>query len=159
MKTPQMLVATLKAVGFIWSALAFFTSTNMARRRRINSGVFVDTAEVEDVEEDFNHFLNKWKIIQYHLVLNCPNNTWFFPLPISIFFVLMRVPQSIEMSIMKKFTNQQIVKFQWYEKSLSEQLDIIDSIDIWEFWTNWCRITACHAIFLIFPYSKNGNPK
>ena len=46
------------------------------------------------------------------------------------FFVLMRVPQSIGMTIMKKFTNKQIVKFQWYEKSLSEQQDIIDGIDI-----------------------------
>ena len=42
----------------------------------------------------------------------------------------MRVPQSIGMTIMKKFTNKQIVKFEWYEKSLSELLDIIDSIDI-----------------------------
>ena len=46
----------------------------MARRRRINSGVFVDTAEVEVVEEDFNHFLSKGKIIQYHLVFNNPDH-------------------------------------------------------------------------------------
>ena len=46
------------------------------------------------------------------------------------FFVLMMVPQSIGMTIMKKFTNKQIVKFEWYEKSLSELLDIIDSIDM-----------------------------
>ena len=42
----------------------------------------------------------------------------------------MRVPQSIGMTIMKKFTNKQIVKFHWCEKSLSEQLDIIDSTRI-----------------------------
>ena len=75
------------------------------------------------------------------------------------FFVLMRVPQSIGMTIMKKFTNKQIVKFQWYEKSLSVQLDIMDSIDILQFKTNWRRITACHAIIIIGYHAKNRNPK
>ena len=57
----------------------------------------------------------------------------FSPHGFQSFSMLTRVPQSIGMTIMKKFTNKQIVKFEWYEKSLSELLDIIDSIDIWNF--------------------------
>ena len=75
------------------------------------------------------------------------------------FSLLMRVPQYIEMTIVKKFTNEHIVKFLWFEKSFSVQLDMVVSIDILQFQPNWCRITACHAILLIGYYAKNGNPK
>ena len=74
------------------------------------------------------------------------------------FSLLMRVPQYIEMTIVKKFTNEHIVKFLWFEKSFAVQLDMVVSIDILQFQPNWCRITACHAILLIGYYAKNGNP-
>ena len=78
------------------------------------------------------------EIVNYNVVTGNQINTEmnstiihdFPPSRYQSFFVLMRVPQSIGMTIMKKFTNKQIVKFEWYEKSLSELLDIIDSIDI-----------------------------
>ena len=74
------------------------------------------------------------------------------------FFLLMRVPQYIEMIIVKKFTNEHIVKFLWLEKSFAVQLDIVVSIDILQLQQNWCRIIACHAILLIGYCEKNGNP-
>ena len=85
---------------------------------------------------DFEAFLLPTRKSHHRVAVSCMNIIIIHDFPPSryqSFFVLMRVPQSIGMTIMKKFTNKQIVKFQWYEKSLSEQLDIIDSIDILQF--------------------------